>query len=139
MGKALSKSKKDATTLNEDNITMLLNNTKYSREQIQQWHAGFLKDCPKGLLDKKKFTEVYKEFYPQGKADKFCAQVFNVFDTDHSGKIDFIEFLIAISVSTQGDTQKKLRLAFQMCKKIRRKKTTLIHISISIFINNYHR
>ena len=43
------------------------------------------KDCPKGELDKKKFTEVYKEFYPQGKADKFCAQVFNVFDVDHSG------------------------------------------------------
>jgi hypothetical protein len=26
---------------------------------------------------------VYKEFYPQGKADKFCAQVFSVFDADN--------------------------------------------------------
>lgn len=32
---------------------MLLANTKYTREQILQWHNGFLKDCPKGELDKK--------------------------------------------------------------------------------------
>jgi Ca2+-binding EF-hand superfamily protein len=40
--------------------------------------------------------------------------VFTVFDTDRSGKIDFSEFLIAISVSSQGDVKKKLNLAFQM-------------------------
>lgn len=33
---------------------------------------GFLRDCPNGRLDKKKFIEVYKRFYPQGKADAFC-------------------------------------------------------------------
>jgi hypothetical protein len=26
----------------------------------------------KGKLDKKKFIDVYKQFYPHGKADKFC-------------------------------------------------------------------
>jgi hypothetical protein len=33
---------------------------------------GFLRDCPNGKLDKKKFVDVYKQFYPQGKADSFC-------------------------------------------------------------------
>jgi hypothetical protein len=33
---------------------------------------GFLRDCPNGKLDKKKFIDVYKQFYPQGKADSFC-------------------------------------------------------------------
>lgn len=41
----------------------------------------FQKDCPKGELDKKQFTNVFKEFYPQGKAEKFSASIFNVFDT----------------------------------------------------------
>ena len=49
----------------------------------------FKLDCPKGLLDKKKFTEVYKEFFPFGKAEKFSTEVFKLFDTDHSGSIDF--------------------------------------------------
>jgi hypothetical protein len=33
---------------------------------------GFIQDCPNGKLDKKKFLELYKQFYPQGKADNFC-------------------------------------------------------------------
>lgn len=32
---------------------MLLANTQYTREQIVQWHKGFIKDCPSGQLDKK--------------------------------------------------------------------------------------
>ena len=54
-------------------------------------------------------------FYNQpGKADKFCNHVFKVFDADGSGLIDFGEFLIAISVTAQGDARKKLILAFKM-------------------------
>ena len=89
-----------------------MTNTHFTPDQIREWHAGFIKDCPNGELNKKKFTDVYKEFYPNGKADKFCAQVFSVFDADQSGRIDFTEFLIAISVSTQKDVKKKLHLAF---------------------------
>jgi Ca2+-binding EF-hand superfamily protein len=65
-------------------------------------------------LDKKKFVDAYKAFYPQGKADKFCNHVFKVFDFDNSGQIDFTEFLIAISVTAQGDAKKKLSMAFRM-------------------------
>lgn len=101
-------------SLLKDELKFLLANTRYSREEIYKWHAGFLKDCPKGELDKKQFTQVFKEFYPQGKAEAFCAQIFNVFDSDHSGKIDFVEFLVAISTSTHGDPRQKLRLGFNL-------------------------
>ena len=67
----------------KDDIETLVANTHFTPDQIRAWHAGFIKDCPKGELDKRKFTDVYKEFYPQGKADKFCAQVFSVFDADN--------------------------------------------------------
>ena len=100
--------------LTEEDINKLLDSTQYNRDQVIKWHAGFIKDCPNGELDKKKFTEVYKELYPEGKADKFCTQVFNTFDADQSGKINFYEFLIAISISTQGDVSKKLHIAFKM-------------------------
>ena len=83
-------------------------------------------------MDKKKFIEVYKQFYPSGKADKFCSHVFKTFDTDNSGEIgktkrmgvtgdrranlvsDFVEFLIAISVTSHGDIREKLNMAFNM-------------------------
>lgn len=75
--------------LNQEEINLLLANTSFTREEIHKWHEGFIKDCPKGQLDKKKFVDAYKAFYPQGKADKFCNHVFKVFDFDNSGQIDF--------------------------------------------------
>ncbi|CAF1365003.1 unnamed protein product [Adineta steineri] len=114
MGSDTSKSKKRATQLTEEEIQLLLKNTHFNRQQIKEWHQGFLKDCSKGKLDKKKFIEVYKQFYPTGKADKFCTHVFKTFDTDNSGEIDFVEFLIAISVTSHGDIREKLNMAFNM-------------------------
>ncbi|RNA03142.1 neuronal calcium sensor 2 [Brachionus plicatilis] len=112
--KAAKPKKKNPAILTEDEVNLLLSNTSFSREEIYRWHDGFIKDCPKGQLDKKKFMDAYKAFYPQGKADKFCSHVFKVFDFDNSGKIDFTEFLIAISVTAQGDAHKKLSMAFRM-------------------------
>ena len=40
--------------------------------------------------------------------------MFKTFDTDSSGEIDFVEFLIAISVTSQGDITDKLKMAFNM-------------------------
>ncbi len=71
-------------------------------------------DCPKGELDKKKFLTVYQEFFPRGKSEKFSNEVFRLFDTDNSGKIDFTEFLVAISTSDKGDIKTKLHLAFNL-------------------------
>lgn len=116
MGARGSKKTKKANPceLLEEEIQLLLQNTRFNRNQIIEWHKGFIKDCPKGKLDKKKFVEIYKQFYPQGKADKFCGHVFKTFDTDNSSEIDFVEFLIAISITSQGDVREKLRMAFNM-------------------------
>jgi Ca2+-binding EF-hand superfamily protein len=66
MGNKNVKTKK--TILTEAEIVSLVANTSFTREEIVKWHEGFIKDCPKGSLDKKKFIDVYKVFYPQGKA-----------------------------------------------------------------------
>lgn len=52
--------KKDPSVLTDDEISSLKFNTQYSEEEIRAWHAGFLKDCPSGKLDKKQFLSVYK-------------------------------------------------------------------------------
>lgn len=65
-------------------------------------------------LIRKNFLEVYKKFYPEGKAEKFCTQVFKTFDSDDNNYIDFVEFLIAVNITSHGDMKDKLRLAFDM-------------------------
>lgn len=67
------------------------------RKDLLIFHRVFLslqKDCPSGKLNKKKFIEVYKQFYPTGKAEKFCEYVFRTFDTDGSSSIGKISLNI---------------------------------------------
>ncbi|CAF1339319.1 unnamed protein product [Rotaria magnacalcarata] len=105
---------KRGKALSDADVTELSNLSGFTPQQVREWHSGFLKDCPSGKLNKKKFIEVYKQFYPTGKAEKFCEYVFRTFDTDGSGNIDFGEFLIAISITAQQDPRKKLEWAFSM-------------------------
>ncbi|KAI3378806.1 hypothetical protein SNEBB_000805 [Seison nebaliae] len=108
------KHSKGSSPLSEAEITLLEQATGFNRSEVLNWHRGFLADCPSGKLTKKKFYEVYKQFYPHGKVEKFTEHVFRTFDTDESNKIDFSEFLIAISITCGNEIEMKLKWAFKM-------------------------
>ncbi|CAF2990739.1 unnamed protein product [Rotaria socialis] len=88
--------------------------TSYSEKKIKAWYKGFMRDCPNGELTRESFIQIYKQFFPKGRAENFCEHVFRAFDTDKSGKIDFKEFLQAINITSQGTPDTKLEMAFRM-------------------------
>jgi len=107
MGKAQSK-------LTPEQLSELQKNTYFDKKELQHWYKGFRKDCPAGQLNKEEFGRIYKQFFPFGDPDDFADYVFNVFDENKNGYIDFKEFICALSVTSRGQLEEKLKWAFQL-------------------------
>jgi Ca2+-binding EF-hand superfamily protein len=105
---------KSASKLSKDELASLKKSTYFDRRELQQWYKGFLRDCPSGQLSKPEFIKIYKQFFPFGDPTDFSNYVFDVFDDDKNGTIDFKEFICALSITSRGTLEEKLVWAFQL-------------------------
>jgi Ca2+-binding EF-hand superfamily protein len=65
-------------------------------------------------LDEKTLVKTFRKIYPRGNPKRFCKLLFNIIDTDKNRKIDFCEYIQAISLMNDTDIVKKLKLTFRI-------------------------
>ncbi|MCP9263207.1 Neuronal calcium sensor 1 [Dirofilaria immitis] len=94
MGKPNSK-------LKRNQVKTLAKQTYFTEKEIKQWHKGFVRDCPNGMLTEAGFQKIYKQFFPQGDPSDFASFVFKVFDENKDGAIEFHEFIRALSITSR--------------------------------------
>ena len=69
----------------------------FTENELQEWHNKFTKDFPEGSVTRDEFRRMYETCFPDGEAVKFTEHVFEIYDTNGDGKVDFKEFMTVVS------------------------------------------
>ncbi|GCB77785.1 hypothetical protein scyTo_0015713 [Scyliorhinus torazame] len=97
-----------------EGLDELQGRTKFTKKEIQSLYRGFKNECPSGMVDEDTFKAIYSQFFPQGDASTYAHFLFNAFDMDRRGAIQFEDFVIGLSVLLRGTVHEKLNWAFNL-------------------------
>jgi len=100
------------SNIKKEELDKLHASTHFDQKELKAMFKQFKKETPSGIINKDEFREVMKQM---GVLDLFLQDlIFNVFDDNKDGSINFQEFVTALSVMTRGDPNEKLEFAFSM-------------------------
>jgi len=101
--------------LKDEDAAAIAEKSGLSPEQIKEDFNSFIKDHPKGKLNKKDFKQCFTVASGSGKGtDAFVQNVFRMFDSDNNGYITFVEFMVILQILDNGSNEEKLLHCFKM-------------------------
>uniref|UniRef100_A0A8C9FD35 EF-hand domain-containing protein n=1 Tax=Pavo cristatus TaxID=9049 RepID=A0A8C9FD35_PAVCR len=82
--------------------------------EMHHYYSKFMKECPSGQLSLHEFKKLLglQGLDPQG--DLYIKRVFDIFDLNQDGFIDFLEFIAAINLVIRGKIDQKLKWYFKL-------------------------
>ncbi|CAF1442757.1 unnamed protein product [Didymodactylos carnosus] len=100
--------------LTHERIKQLEKSIDYTEKEIREQYKEFCKEYPEGRITKQKLYELYKILYPHISRPTLFDNAFAIIDSDHSGSIEFSEYLIfkAAQERESQDPEAILKLAF---------------------------
>jgi len=88
--------------------------TKLNRKELLTEYKKFKKQFPTGGINRVQFKDMASNFLPeQQRTPEFVDRLFNAFDKDRSGEVDFQEFMLAMAMCSSENPEDKLRFCFR--------------------------
>merc|ERR1712066_483653 len=81
-------------------------------QKVEEYFRQFLTDNEDGRMDRKEFTKYLNQAYPKKDIKKIAEHIFNVFDKDDNGKIEFTEFAVVYHTMKGKSGKAKLKEIF---------------------------
>ncbi|XP_044522725.1 guanylyl cyclase-activating protein 3 [Gracilinanus agilis] len=78
------------------------------------WFRRFMTECPSGLQTLHEFKALLGLQGLNQRANQYVDQLFNIFDKNKDGFIDFLEFIAAVNLVIQGKMHQKLKWYFKL-------------------------
>nr|XP_056714155.1 guanylyl cyclase-activating protein 3 [Euleptes europaea] len=82
--------------------------------EAYNWYNKFMKDCPSGQLSLYECKSFLSLHGMKPEAEYYVDQVFNTFDLNKDGFIDFLEFIAGINLIIRGKIDQKLKWYFKL-------------------------
>ncbi|CAL8351752.1 unnamed protein product [Lota lota] len=83
-------------------------------EDMHHWYNKFMRESPSGLITLFELKSMLQMNGMTEEASSYVDQVFNTFDMDGDGYIDFVEYIAAISLLLKGEINQKLKWYFKL-------------------------
>lgn len=110
-----------------------------SPKELKDWYKRFRKQFPDGQMSRSEFAQVYADFFPGGHSEAFADIVFNSFDTNGDGAVNFMEFTCALGIINNGSVEEKINWAFDLYDQDKNgvitlnELTTMLKVSLTFF------
>ncbi|XP_041838346.1 Kv channel-interacting protein 2-like isoform X1 [Melanotaenia boesemani] len=97
-----------------EGLDLLVQQTKFSKKELQVLYRGFKNECPSGIVNEETFKTIYSQFFPQGDSSMYAHFLFEAFDTHNHGSVNFEDFVVSLSIILRGSMTDKLNWAFNL-------------------------
>lgn len=96
-----------------EQLSTLIWRTGFSKDEIRRLYRAFKQFCPRGCAIIGDLTFVYTKLFPLGEPTRYAQIVFNSFDRDGDGIVNFSDLLGAMTLIINGNVDQKLSWIFR--------------------------
>ena len=81
--------------LSMDDANYIIAHTGMTEKMLRKQFKEFIKDCPNGSLEKNMLINMLMKILPEATVKILADQIFNVYDEEKTGSINFTNFILA--------------------------------------------